>query len=515
MKVYLSEVHNMKKILLATVIGAILLLSGIQAVALQSNEKTNDQGTRSFTHAVFSEFFSTTSCPHCPYVHIALKNIYYGGWYPFYYTSMCYGHNAHAEARAAEYSLYYVPDTFFDGGYKVYCGSVNDNTQQTMSQFNASINQCGIRTVPDIETTLSVNWLGNATMDIQASVQNNGAAPYNGRIRVYVTEVVSSMNWRDAQNNLYTFPFLDYAFNEPISIGSSSTWSDEMTWDGHNYNDGYGHNFGSIQYGNIMVIAAVFNATSHVAYSDDPISYQYPFNAYYIDDATGFLVGGNGPNPPSKPDPANGAIGVDIHKQLSWTGGGSPGSTITYDVYFGTTNPPSIVAHNQSSTTYNPGTMNYLTTYYWKVVAWDQDGHTAQGPVWHFTTLQNPNTPPNPPTITGPPKGKPTTVYKFDITATDPDSDPVYVLFDWGDNTTTDWVGPHNSGQTFSVTHSWSVKGTYAVKAKAKDDHGAESDWSTFQIKMPATYGITNPFLHWLFEHFSNAFPLLRYLLGE
>jgi hypothetical protein len=509
----------MKKILLVAAIGVILLLSGIQAVALPSNVKTNNgntQGARSFTHTVFSEFFSTTSCPHCPYCHLALKNIYYGGWYPFYYTSMCYGHNTHANARANDYNVYYVPDTFFDGGYQVYCGSVNDNIQQTMSQFNTSITQCGSRAAPDIQTILNVNWLGNATMDIQASVQNNDTVPYNGHIRVYVCEVESSMGWKDAQNHLYTFPFLEYAFNEDISIGPSSTWSDEITWDGHNYNDGYGHNFGSIQYGNIAIIATVFNATSYTAYSDAPYSYNYPFNAYNVDDATGFLVGGTGPNPPSNPDPKNGAVGVDIHKQLSWTGGGSPGSTITYDVYFGTTNPPTLIVHNQSATTYNPGTMNYLTNYYWKIVAWDQDDNTMQGPIWSFTTLQNPNQPPTPPTITGPAKGKPNAQYKFTFTTTDPDTpDSVYVLVDWGDNTTTDWVGPHTSGSPFIITHSWTTKGTFTVKAKAKDDHGAESDWATLTVKMPATYGMTNPFIHWLLERFPNAFPLLRHLFGE
>jgi hypothetical protein len=508
----------MKKMIVVALMG-VFLLSGIQAVGLPTNGGTltsNNTENRDFTHTVFTEFGSTTSCSHCPYVHMALKNIYYGGWYPFYYISLALGHNTHADARADEYNLYYIPDTFFDGGYKVYCGSVNDNIQQTMDQFNTSITQCGNRVVPDIETILTVNWLGNATMNIQVSVQNKDPAEYDGHIRVYVTEVESSMGWKDAQNHPYTFAFLDYAFNETISIDPSGTWSDAITWDGHNYDDGHSHNFGNIQYGNIMVIAAVFNATGHTAYSDDPVSFLHPFTAYNVDDATGFLIGGTGPYPPSNPDPKNGATAVDISKILSWTGGGSPGTTISYDVYFGPTNPPAMVVHNQSATTYNPGIMTYETTYYWKIVAWDQDHNTMAGPTWHFTTFNNPNKPPNLPTITGPAKGKPNTIYRFTVTATDPDVNDTMLegFIDWGDNTTTNWIGPYHASEPFSVTHSWDTQDTFAVKVKIRDQHGAESGWATLDIKIPTDYGMTHPFLQWLFDHFPNAFPLLRHLLS-
>jgi hypothetical protein len=69
------------------------------------------------------------------------------------------------------------------------------------------------------------------------------------------------------------------------------------------------------------------------------------------------------PNQPSSPDPTHGATNVSISSDLSWTGGDpNPGDTITYDVYFGTTSAPSKVMSNQSATTYDPGTLNYLIT---------------------------------------------------------------------------------------------------------------------------------------------------------
>jgi hypothetical protein len=159
--------------------------------------------------------------------------------------------------------------------------------------------------------------------------------------------------------------------------------------------------------------------------------------------------------------------------------------------------------------------MNYETTHYWKIVAWDQNANTSAGPVWSFTTMQTANQPPAAPTITGPSQGKPKTQYIFTFTTSDPDAnDQVYVYVDWGDNTTSDWVGPHTSGATFIINHEWTSKGTYTVKAKAKDDHGAESDWSTLTVQMPTAYMNFYPLLQWLLERFPNVFPILRHLMG-
>jgi len=91
---------------------------------------------------------------------------------------------------------------------------------------------------------------------------------------------------------------------------------------------------------------------------------------------------------PSNPSPANHATGVSIHADLSWTGGDpDAGDTVTYDVYFGTTPTPPLVSTNQSATSYDPGTLSYNTKYYWKIVARDNHGATATGPVWDFTTV--------------------------------------------------------------------------------------------------------------------------------
>ena len=496
----------------------ILVLSGLAASAQQSDTQTteqNNQGTMAYTHTVFAEDGTATWCVHCPYAHGSLNRIFNLGKVPMLYTALVADKNTHAAARCTEFNLAGYPTVYFDGGYKVDVGSY-DNWQQQMNWYNTSISQSGARAVPDIFTTLTVSWLGNADMDIQVSVQNNGTNPYVGRIRVFVTELESSMGWIDTQGHKYTFPFLDYAMNQEITVAPSTTWNNEVNWDGHNFNDGYGHNFGSIQYGNIMIIATVYNESSYTQYSNPPSG--NPFQAHNVDDCTGFWVGTNRPpNVPSGPNPANGATSVDVNKDVSWTGGDPDPThdTVTYDVYFGTASTPPKVSSNQTATTYNPGTLAFSTTYYWQIVAWDNHGTSAAGPIWHFATTDAPNNPPDAPTITGPGSGKANTNYSYTFTATDPDADTLHYFIDWGDGSNSGWVGPYASGTPVVLGHTWTVKGTFTITGKARDEHGVEGPSATLTVSMPLTNSYPmDPFFQWLFMRFPHAFPMLRHFLG-
>ena len=103
------------------------------------------------------------------------------------------------------------------------------------------------------------------------------------------------------------------------------------------------------------------------------------------------VIGAEGANQspykPSNPLPSDGASGVDINADLSWTGGDpDAGDTVTYDVYFDNTGATTLVSNDQSATTYDPGTLSHNTTYYWKVVATDNHGASSKGSVWNFTT---------------------------------------------------------------------------------------------------------------------------------
>ena len=86
-----------------------------------------------------------------------------------------------------------------------------------------------------------------------------------------------------------------------------------------------------------------------------------------------------GPGAVSLVSPADGATGVAISADMSWTGGNSqcPGLTATYDVYFGKTSPPPFDHNNGSTKTWDPGVLDYSTTYHWRIVAKDANGSVS------------------------------------------------------------------------------------------------------------------------------------------
>jgi len=99
----------------------------------------------------------------------------------------------------------------------------------------------------------------------------------------------------------------------------------------------------------------------------------------------------NPPYEPSNPDPPSGATNVSIGTGLSWSGGDPDGDPVTYDVYFGITNPPTWIFSNISVTTIEFACgLDYDTTYYWKIIAWDNHGASTSGPIWNFTTASGP-----------------------------------------------------------------------------------------------------------------------------
>jgi outer membrane protein assembly factor BamB len=122
---------------------------------------------------------------------------------------------------------------------------------------------------------------------------------------------------------------------------------------------------------------------------------------------------------------------------------------------------------------------------------------------------------PDSPTITGPAKGKVKVATEYNFTTTDPNGDTVSYFIDWGDGTTSGWIGPYSSGDVINQSHTWSKKGDYTIQAKAKNSNGNESGWGTLPITMPFSY--ETPFLQFverLLERFPHLFPILRHVLG-
>jgi len=356
-----------------------------------------------------------------------------------------YNKNTHAHQRVkTELGLTASPTVFWDGGYRKDVGGTS--AQNEMARYNTSIIKCGNRNVADIDLSLDVTWLGavnndpedgatdvsidkvlswaTSEMEIDISVTNNEASQYNGHLHVYVCDINSTMGWYDTFNDPYTMAFLDYAFNQDIGITAGSTWDGSTNWDGEDHYDGHGHKFERIAEDNTMVIASVFDEDSD-----------------YSDETAGFRTG----------------VGTDPK---------------TFDFYFGDTTPPPKVFSNQSSLEYTPGTLEFSTTYYWKVDVWDALGNPTYGQIWNFTTEANlpPNTPSDPD-----PEDNATNITintNLSWTGGDPDGDDVVYDVYLGTNQPPPRVADNLNDTVYELPFLLEFETKYYWKIVSTDEHG-------------------------------------------
>jgi YVTN family beta-propeller protein len=95
------------------------------------------------------------------------------------------------------------------------------------------------------------------------------------------------------------------------------------------------------------------------------------------------------PPPPAQvtsPNPNDSATNVVTTTQISWA---SASDATSYDVYLGITTTGWASVTNTTGTSYNPGTLNYTTTYYWRIDP-KNIGGTTTGNVWSFQTVAEP-----------------------------------------------------------------------------------------------------------------------------
>ncbi|MDH7518051.1 MAG: hypothetical protein QHH19_06905 [Candidatus Thermoplasmatota archaeon] len=155
---------------------------------------------------------------------------------------------------------------------------------------------------------------------------------------------------------------------------------------------------------------------------------------------------------------------------------------------------------------YPNGTIYYTTN---DGATWDEEPNGDMT----FKTYGRSNSPPDIPSISGKTKGKVYVAYEYTFVATDSDGDDVYYYIEWGDGEVVEWMGPNPSGEPVHVNHTFTSKGTFIIRAKAKDVCGAESDWGYLEVSIPRTYTVRNSLLFRLMEKFQHAFPILRYIL--
>jgi len=105
--------------------------------------------------------------------------------------------------------------------------------------------------------------------------------------------------------------------------------------------------------------------------------------------------------------------------------------------------------------------------------------------------------------------------YTYTASTIDPDEDELFYQFDWGNGEFSEWIGPYNSDDIAEATYTWTEKGDYEIRVKAKDDHDVQSEWSDpLVVSMPKNKAINTMLLFLQFlENHPLLFPLLRQIM--
>jgi serine protease len=196
----------------------------------------------------------------------------------------------------------------------------------------------------------------------------------------------------------------------------------------------------------------------------------------------------NPPNQPSNPSPANGSVDQSINTNLSWTCSDPDGDSLTYDIYFGTSSNPPAVYYGKTSANYDPGTLDYDETYYWKIVARDGNGASTEGQVWHFSTEAD-NYPPETPYNPLPTNGSVDVSINTNLSwnCSDPDGDSLVYNVYFGESSSPPEVSSDQLSKSYDPGTLEEGK-TYYWKIKAKDGNGGETTGPVWHFTTEGSY---------------------------
>lgn len=257
-------------------LAAILIFTAMASFGVGEGDDPPIEPLQDFTHTVFVEEMTQTTCVYCPELANAFNDVYKSHDYDYYFVALIEDVNENASARKDDYNIPGYPSAVFDGGYETHVGAAGEE------EIRPLIESCGERETPSLDMSISLQHQGGAILKIDVEVVNNEAEDYPGHIRVYINERISRYIMYDGEP--YHFGFLDYAINEEINIPSGGSYQKSVIWNGAQNEDSLGNDFGDIDFNNIIVIGAVFDDEPH--FSNYPTPYgAYVFTAYYVDQA--------------------------------------------------------------------------------------------------------------------------------------------------------------------------------------------------------------------------------------
>jgi len=196
------------------------------------------------------------------------------------------------------------------------------------------------------------------------------------------------------------------------------------------------------------------------------------------------------PDFPHDPSPANFSTVHTQNVTLMWQCSDPQGDPLTYDVYFGTTSTPPLVATDRTANSYDVGPLNWNYTYYWRIVARDDQGNEKSGSLWWFVVLAEGSNAPLQPSNPRPPHRA--TDQPLNVTlmwdCSDPDGDPLTYDVYFGTTSTPPLVAADRATNSYDVGPlDWNH--TYQWRIVAKDDHGHKTSSSLWWFSVASGAG--------------------------
>jgi len=336
-----------------------------------------------------------------------------------------------------------------------------------------------------------------------AGPENNG----NGIVNLSAVNLFS-----DTQTSVF---FDDFILEE---VGEGVIWYDDFDtyesgspihgqggwkgWDNNSENTGYVNSFKNKSFPNALEISAGADIV-HTYFGNYSGEFVYSAWIYFPDNIAPF--------PPDINGSKGGAVGRsyeyefvttdpdldDVWYNVSWGDG-------EYEEWFGPfkSGEEVVVSHSWSETG------NYII----RAKAKDVKDFESKWSEPFNVIISNP---PSAPEIIGPEKIRKDVEYDFTFSSIDPDGDDIKYIVDWGDDKT-DETTFYYSGTEVKISHTWTEKGDFIIKAYAVDINNVESNASKIDITVPKNKdSFFQTYLkNYLFRVFPNYFRIIEVIFG-